>query len=873
MSLDSKDMKVSKFKKSSKNGSKSKVNRSKKSVETDSDKLSALEHEDGSTNNLENNVLAITKKINKSHAIKNYEGSKSSSVDNVNNLNVDDIFKFMDLYFNNNGVMYNHLYNSYNKMLDENLANFLERGEHVFYEKVTKDQIIKYKFKYEKVSIKEPKLGNTDEPMFPSDARNRNLTYGSKLVAKVTQLQEIIDIATDDRTIREIGLPVEDQPIAFLPIMVKSKYCSLNVHKGHDKSECSYDPGGYFIVNGSEKVIISQDRMCENKPLVFIRKQSGVELYTVQVNSKSYNPHGLTQVLTVQLRKDGVLTIKVPILSEIPVFILFRALGIESDKDIISSIVYDLKDNKMVDLLRASMENCKSEKGMNIQTKEDAIEYLKSKIRVIKKYSETDKKVKEIQKRMHLMSLLENSFLPHIEGSLYEKGMFLGYMINRLMRCVLGRIAKDDRDSYVNKRVDLPGNLLEELFRQYYRKMLKECEKFFKKRNPSDTEPMNIINQIKPNIIEQGLKAALLTGSWIRRKGVAQMLQRLTWLQTISFLRRIDSPGGDASTSKLTSPRHLHPSSSGLLCPTSTPEHAKVGLTKHLTIVSSISILQSSQITIIKSFLKKKVINLRDVEIDKIKNSTKVFLNGEPLGLTNDAHALYTEVHNNKLNGTFSPIISVIYDAKEREIRVYCDGGRIFKPTIVVEDNIIKLTRDHINSTSLNRADKTKITSWEEFMIKNPGIIEYVDMEEYPYLMMSEGAKHVEKMRQTMVNSIDKVKDVKSNNVDNRYNDMLYVKYTHCDFHPSFLLAEIVTNIPFCNSNQGPRNIFQYSQGRQAMGIYVTNYRDRLDISYILYHTQKPLVSTRTSKYMHNDILACGENAMVAIATYTGLSD
>ena len=104
----------------------------------------------------------------------------------------------------------------------------------------------------------------------------------------------------------------------------------------------------------------------------------------------------------------------------------------------------------------------------------------------------------------------------------------------------------------------------------------------------------------------------------------------------------------------------------------------------------------------------------------------------------------------------------------------------------------------------------------------------------------------------------------------NRYGDMSFLTYSHCEIHPSLLLGLIATNIPFLNHNQGPRNIFQYAQGRQAMCIYISNYRYRLDTSYILYHPQKPLVNTRTSKYMYNDILSPGENAVVAIGCYTG---
>lgn len=914
--------------------------------------------------NSNRNIVSMSNKIGKSGDLRG-GGSDTSisspiSSSELNNLNIDDIFRFMELYFNRAGIMYSHLYNSMNKFLDEDVKVFLENGDHTFFEKIDKNKIYKYKFKYENVTITPPMMENGVEPMFPSDARNRSLVYGGRLMARVTQLQETIDIATDERKTRICGQPEENVPIANMPLMLRSAYCSLNLYKGYDKTECEYDPGGYFIVNGSEKVVIAQDRMCDNKPLVFIKKESGADIYTVQVNSKSHKPHGIAQAVMIRLKKDGILTIRVPIISEIPVLILFRALGVESDRDIINYIAYDDKDHDLVDALRISLEECKNEKGIKIQTKEDAILYLMGKMRVIKKYSETDKNVKQQQKKLHLLNLLEFGFLPHVEGNTVQKAVYLGYMINRLLKCYIGRIPKDDRDSYINKRIDLPGTLIDELFRQFYRKMMNECTKFFKKRNPSDEDPIVVINQIKPNVIEQGLKTALLTGSWIRRKGVAQMLQRYTYLQTLSFLRRVDAPGGDASTSKLTSPRELHPSSVRWLCCVAgdtkilmadgthklikdmkngdnvkiintqtnkleiskiknwfvspaeplykietvdgneikctfdhklyvnrkgkfsmiqasdiknndrlcslsssnknvnpkyvfgdmiltkikkisviteepvydfetesnahnfignnvlnsnciqTPEHAKVGMTKHFSIIGNVSIMQTSQIPLIKSFLKKKIMNVQDVSPETIKDYTKIFFNGEWMGLSADPFKLKKNLDENKLNGTFDPVVSIIHDIVESEIRIYCDGGRGYAPAMKVKDNVVQLTRKHIDSISLNKSDAgKKITSWEEFMLKNPGIIEYIDMEEQPYLLFADKIARVEEMRQRMINSIAKVKDVKSNKIDNRYDESMFVKYTHCEFHPSFLIGEISTNIPFCNSNQGPRNIFQ----------------------------------------------------------------
>lgn len=498
---------------------------------------------------------------------KDTEDDVDMSVSFSNNaINIENVYKFIDLFFKQKNVMFTHLYNSYDKLLDEDIPNFLKSTNNIFFEKVTRDKVYRYKFVYDDIAVKPPFIDMDDEIMFPQHARLRNMTYASKLVATITQVQETIDIATDTITTKVVGTPEYEYPICNIPILVRSKYCSLNLLKGHDNTECKYDPGGYFIVNGSEKVVMSMEKMIENRPLVFLKKDSSAITYNVQVNSKSHRTD-LMQVINIRLKKDNTLNIKVQILNEVPVFILMRALGVESDSDIINYCVYDPNDIDMINVIRMSLENSKTEKGdQKIVTQTDAINYLITKLRVVKKYNETDKDIKQQEKRLHLMQLLRENFLPHEEGGLQSKAFYLGHMINRLLHCYLGRVKPDDRDSFINKRVDLPGQLVFDLFKQFYKKMLNECNKFFKKRNPDDDNPLNVINQIKPNIIEQGLKTALLTGAWGKKKGVAQMVQRLSYLQMLSSLRRINSPTVDASTNKLTAPRHLNSSILGALC-------------------------------------------------------------------------------------------------------------------------------------------------------------------------------------------------------------------------------------------------------------------------------------------------------------------
>ena len=788
-----------------------------------------------------------------------------------NDLSSDDLFRLADLYFYKRNYIYRHLYDSYNKFLEEDVKNFLEKIDHVFNEKITVEGIVyRRKFRFRNTRIVGPKLENGIEPMFPSDAIHKSLTYGIKVICDVSQIQEKIDIVSGKKSEMICGTEEVDVPIAYIPLMVRSKYCSLTQYKGVDTTECDFNPGGYFIVNGSEKVIICQDRMVENKPLVFLKKDSGTFSYIVQVNSRSYRANGTSQVLNVKIRKDGLMTIRVPILNEINVFALFRALGVQTDREIIKMIVTDEDDMDMVDLIRITLDACKNELHTKIQTEEEAYDFLINKLKVIRKYTENDKDTKIQQKKMHLKSLLHTSFIPHIEGTLMEKAYYLGYMINKLLKVYLGRANVDDRDSYINKRVDLPGDLLFELFRQRFKIAMSDCNKFFI-RNDNDEKPLVIINQIKPNTIEQGFKASLSTGSWIRRKGVAQMLQLYTYLQKLAFLRRVDTPSGDASTSKLTGPRQLHPSSVGFLCVVETPEHAKVGITKHLGLVASITIMNEDLYNLLREHIKSVVTNILDVPIDLLKEKTKVFLNGEWLGVTDEPIKFAEKINQMKMKGELDrQMVSVIQSFIDNEVRVYCDSGRFYRPMIRVENNIVKLTKKHLDEISLNKTQKNKFTDWEEFINKYPDVIEYIDTESQPFQMLAAKVEDVKDMREKMIDSISHVKDVKDVISENRYNNMYFEMKTHLEIHPSLLLGEINTNVPFANRNPGARNIFQYSQGRQAMGIYATNYRDRTDISYILYHPQKPIITTRTAKYVGSEILTSGENVMVAIACYSG---
>jgi DNA-directed RNA polymerase II subunit RPB2 len=283
--------------------------------------------------------------------------------------------------------------------------------------------------------------------------------------------------------------------------------------------------------------------------------------------------------------------------------------------------------------------------------------------------------------------------------------------------------------------------------------------------------------------------------------------------------------------------------------------------------------MSRDQYSLLKEYLYKNTTSILTISISELRNydTYKVFLNGDWIGITKKYVELESEMTKLKLSGFFDQKnVSIIIDHDESEIRVYCDSGRLYRPILRVEDNQIVLTNKQIDSISLNKSDKaTKVTGWDEFTLKYSNSIEYICMELQPYILIAHKPKVIKAMKEQMENSL-KTKN-ESENIINRYDESFYLKYTHCEIHPSLLLGEIITNISFIDCNQAPRVMFAYAQGRQAMGMFATNYRSRLDNSFILYHPQRPIVSSRTAKYTNAEILPSGENAIVAIACYSGL--
>lgn len=417
--------------------------------------------------------------------------------------------------------------------------------------------------------------------MTPNDARQRNFTYASSLTVDINIIAKTFN--------EELGQYVEETksingvPLGKVPIMVKSNYCVLkNIHTKNNQ-ECRYDYGGYFIINGNEKVIISQDRISENKTFVFTNNKVSTYSHIAEIRSVQENKLGVPKITTIKLAAKAnqfgrYMRINIHhIKTDIPLFILFKALGLETDKSIIEHIVYDINDKTSM-LLINELTAC-IEEANAILCQKDALEYLA-------KYLNITGYPKEVlynkNQRINIVrAVLEKEFLPHVGWEFEKKRVYLGYMVNKLLKCVRGLKPYDDRDSYINKKVDSPGVLMANLFRQYYGKVIKDMKNMLQKEINSGGwratgKFINVVNKInitklfKSTIIDSGMRYALATGNWgiksnKNKQGVAQVLNRMTYNSTLSHLRRINTP--IEKSGKLIQPRKLHSTQWGIICP------------------------------------------------------------------------------------------------------------------------------------------------------------------------------------------------------------------------------------------------------------------------------------------------------------------
>jgi DNA-directed RNA polymerase II subunit RPB2 len=719
--------------------------------------------------------------------------------------------------------------------------------------------------------------------MYPNEARLRNMTYGFSIHYDVD-----IDIyVSNEKTFSKTPTYTHSLHKIYLgrfPVMVQSKMCLLSDlprHARYSLGECKNDPGGYFIIDGKEKVVVNQEQFGDN--MLYIRDKSADDMYTysAEVRTVSEDPSKPKRTLAVRVVAGnskfmgGQIVVLVPnVRSHVPLFILMRALGVLSDKEIIQMCLLDMDKYKMYhDYFIPSVHDAGA-----IYTQDAALQYI----------SELTKG-KDVPT---VLDILMNHFMPNVgELNFRMKAFYLGYIVKRLLNVVMGLEAPTDRDNFKFKRAELSGKLLSDLFAEYYGQQMKslrlkmDMEYYYNKAEYQGEAFIQLFNKTNTifgeRIVEMGLRKGL-KGDWgsmkyTKREGISQPMNRLSFYSFISHLRKMNLDIDE--TAKVVAPRLLHGSQWGIICPAETPDGGSIGFHKHFALSTHITAGTPRGDMIRWLSELEHFHHLEECAYRFLEHTTKVFVNGVWFGNTTNPIHLIRLFKACRRTG-FMPIYhSIHWEIANREILIYTDGGRPCRPVLYVRDGLslnnerhqeyilsdkdpakkwIRCVQGTINSelnatkiysmaeikSILEEKTKKKIADVLNVLEKNAGILEYLDTTETEGSLICMSILDYNKTPQ---------------------------RWTHCEIHPSLIMGVMGNYVIYPENNPAPRDLYGCGQSKQGVSLYHSQYHNRIDkMGVVLNYGQIPLVRTRYMKYIDREEHPYGENAIVAIMCYNG---
>ena len=705
------------------------------------------------------------------------------------------------------GIARQHL-NSFDEFVDAGLQSIIHEVEKVEIENAE----YPYKIQLGKIKLQQPRMMELDGSIThitPAEARLRNISYAAPIMMEASVIE-------DGKTLESRYVHIGD-----MPVMVKSHGCILHSftdQKLIDHGEDSKDPGGYFIINGSERVIVGLEDLSYNKIIVDAEKIGGKIVHKAKVYSSIV---GYRAKLELVMKEDGLIVAKIPGSPvDIPVVTLIRALGLESDKDIASVV-------SLVEIIQNQLEGS-FEKAGDVPTPKDAIQYISKRI--------APGMLEEFQiKRAE--TLLDWGLLPHLgkhPENRKEKAFFLGEATCKLIELKLGWIEPDDKDHYGNKVIKFAGQMLADLFRTAFRNLVRDM-KYQLERSGQKRGLNAVAAAIRPGIISDKLNNAIATGNWGRgRVGVTQLLDRTNYLSTISHLRRVQSPL--SRTQPNFEARDLHSTHFGRICPSETPEGSNCGLVKNLALSAIISQNVPSE-DVVETLYNSGVVDLNSANNDIKKDGTRIFVDGKLIGFHKNGQELTQTLRTLRRTSKIHPHVGIsIYEPDQEgatgRLYVNCNAGRVLRPLIIVENDKSLLTDEFLDKIS------KKLISWNDLI--RMGIIELIDAneEENCYIAFDKGGTK---------------------------------KFTHLEIFPSAILGAGASIIPYPEHNQSPRNTYESAMAKQSLGFSTPMMNTSTYVrQHFMLYPQTPIVTTKSLNLLGMEERPAGQNCVVAVLPFDG---
>ncbi|CAH3117459.1 unnamed protein product [Pocillopora meandrina] len=754
-------------------------------------------------------------------------GNKTGNLEDVSRpvKTVEDKWKLLPAFLKVKGLVKQHI-DSFNYFINVDIKKIVKANE-----KITTDADPVWYLKYLNIYVGSPDVEesfNITKPISPHEAslldnldaecqkcRLRDMTYSAPITVDIEYTRG------SQRVVRH------NLPVGRMPIMLRSSNCVLTGKSPAELAslnECPIDPGGYFIANGTEKVILIQEQLSKNRIIVEVDKKGNIGC---SVTSSTAERKSRTSIVT----KQNKFCLKHNAMSEdVPVVVIFKAMGMECEQEIVQMVGCE---EEVISTFAPSLEECHK---LNIYTQLQALQYVGSKVRQRATWGKSRTKVEEARE------LLAGVMLAHVPVIKYDfkaKCVFLALMVRRVILACSDEAHVDDRDYYGNKRLELAGQLLSLLFEDLFKRFNAELKKIADQTIPKPrAAQFDIVKHMRQDQITHGLVHAITSGNWIikrfnmNRAGVTQVLSRLSFISALGMMTRISSQF--EKTRKVSGPRSLQPSQWGMLCPSDTPEGEACGLVKNLALMTHITTDQNEE-PIIRLAYNLGVENLNMLSGEEISHPSVylVFLNGNILGVVKNYKRLVETFRLMRRAGYISEFVSICPNRQHRFVNIASDGGRVCRPYIIVKNGKPKVTDQHIQELVQG------FRSFEDFL--HDGLVEYLDVNEENDCAISLYEKEITK------------------------------ETTHLEIEPFTLLGVCAGLIPYPHHNQSPRNTYQCAMGKQAMGSIGYNQRNRIDtLLYFLCYPQVPLVRTKTIDLIQFDKLPAGQNATVAVMSYSG---